>query len=263
MTIDIEEIEDYLEIPIPISDKLILDSSRRVTGPGLLWEKPGAILDVFSDHFEGQEIVDVWLGEIRQVLDAIDWPNSQIKTRIFDTGVNLAISASIDLLYSAVFVVETSWHLSACKMLGEQPDDFDNLIQDLKKVISMEQNPPVLELQKIARAKGIDVLWDDDFVSLGHGKGSEKWGINEIPAPEDVNWAALHNVPVALITGTNGKSTSVRLSTAIGEAAGLVAGSTSTDYVKLGDEVLDYGDYSGPGGARMLLRDKRLEIAFL
>ena len=33
--------------------------------------------------------------------------------------------------------------------------------------------------------------------------------------------------------------------------------------MKLGDDVLDYGDYSGPGGARMLLRDKRLEIAFL
>ncbi|MDG1859925.1 MAG: Mur ligase family protein, partial [Emcibacteraceae bacterium] len=103
----------------------------------------------------------------------------------------------------------------------------------------------------------------DDFVSLGHGKGSEKWGINEIPAPDDVNWDLLHNVPVALITGTNGKSTSVRLSTAIAEAAGLVGGSTSTDYVKLGNDVLDYGDYSGPGGARMLLRDKRLEIAYL
>ena len=55
----------------------------------------------------------------------------------------------------------------------------------------------------------------------------------------------------------------MRLATAIGESAGLTSGSTSTDFVKLGDEVLDYGDYSGPGGARMLLRDKRLEIAFL
>ena len=73
----------------------------------------------------------------------------------------------------------------------------------------------------------------------------------------------LYNLPVALITGTNGKSTSVRLTTAIAEAAGMTAGSTSTDFVKLGADVLDYGDYSGPGGARMLLRDERLEIAFL
>jgi len=263
MTINIEEIEDYLDIRIPSSDKISLDSSRRVTGPGLLWEKPGAILDVFSDHFEKQVIIDVWLKEIDRVLSAIDWKESQTKTRIFDTGVNLAISASIDLLYSAVFVVETSWHLSACRLLSETPDNFDDLITDLKKVISMEQNPPLLALQKAARARNIDVLWDDDFVSLGHGKGSQKWGINEILAPDDVSWDELYNVPVALITGTNGKSTSVRLSTAIAEAAGLTAGSTSTDYVKLGNDILDYGDYSGPGGARMLLRDKRLEIAFL
>lgn len=263
MTINIEEIEDYLDIRIPTSEKINLDSSRRITGPGLLWEKPGAILDVFSDHFNKQDIVNVWLEEITRVLAAINWTNSQTKTRIFDTGVNLAISASIDLLYSAVFVVETSWQLAACRLLDEKSDEFDNLISDLQNVISMEQNPPILLLQKAAEMRKIDVLWDDDYVSLGHGKGSKKWGINEIPSPEDVNWDKLHNVPVALITGTNGKSTSVRLSTAIAEAAGFVGGSTSTDYVKLGQEVLDYGDYSGPGGARMLLRDKRLEIAFL
>ena len=263
MTINIEEVEDYLDIRIPKSEKIRLESSRRVTGPGLLWEKPGAILDVFSDHFDKQEIVNVWLEEITRVLAAINWINSQTKTRIFDTGVNLAISASIDLLYSAVFVVETSWQLTACRLLDEKADDFDSLISDLRAVIAKEQNEPVLLLQKVAEMRKIDVLWDDDYVSLGHGKGSKKWGINEVPSPNDVNWDKLHNVPVALITGTNGKSTSVRLSTAIAEAAGLVGGSTSTDFVKLGQEVLDYGDYSGPGGARMLLRDKRLEIAFL
>ena len=121
-----------------------------------------------------------------------------------------------------------------------------------------------MRLQEVAaEKKNIDVLWDDDFVSLGHGTGSQKWGINEIPNVDEVNWDNLHNVPVAMITGTNGKSTSVRLSTAIAEAAGMVSGSTSTDFVKLGDDILDYGDYSGPGGARMLLRDKRLEMAFL
>lgn len=263
MTINIEEIEDYLDIRIPISEKLLLESSRRVTGPGLLWDKPGAILDVFTDHFEKEIVRDTWLSEIRKVLSAIGWTESETKTRIFDTGVNLAISASIDLLYSAVFVVETSWQMAACRLLGKEPDDFEALISDLRKVIKMEQNPSVLELQRYAKKLGIDVLWDDDFISLGHGKGSQKWEINAIPQVGDVNWSALHNVPVALITGTNGKSTSVRLSTAIAEAANMVGGSTSTDYVKLGDEVLDYGDYSGPGGARMLLRDKRLEIAFL
>lgn len=50
---------------------------------------------------------------------------------------------------------------------------------------------------------------------------------------------------------------------AIGRAAGKVSGLTSTDFVRVGDDVLDRGDYSGPGGARLLLRDKRLEVACL
>ncbi|MEO7409752.1 MAG: Mur ligase family protein, partial [Sphingomicrobium sp.] len=138
-----------------------------------------------------------------------------------------------------------------------------HLIADLKDVIALEQNPALIRLQQAADARQIDILSDDEWVSLGHGTGSQSWGVNDIPDVDDIAWDGLHNVPVALITGTNGKSTSVRLATAIGEAAGLVGGSTSTDFVKLGDDVLDYGDYSGPGGARMLLRDERLEIAFL
>ena len=70
-------------------------------------------------------------------------------------------------------------------------------------------------------------------------------------------------MPLSLITGTNGKSTSVRLAAQIAKAAGICAGVTSTDFIKVGDTIIDDGDYSGPGGARMLLRDKRCEMAFL
>ena len=59
------------------------------------------------------------------------------------------------------------------------------------------------------------------------------------------------------------KSTSVRLLDAIAKAAGQISGVTSTDFVRVGDDVLDKGDYSGPGGARLLLRDRRLQVAFL
>ncbi|MEP4766575.1 MAG: Mur ligase family protein, partial [Roseibium sp.] len=64
-------------------------------------------------------------------------------------------------------------------------------------------------------------------------------------------------------TGTNGKTTTTRLLEAIARASGKVAGLTSTEFVRVGDDILDRGDYSGPGGGRMLLRDKRLEVACL
>ena len=261
--IDIERVENYLEISQPESKLLRLDDSRRITGPGMIWDKRGALVDVLVEGLNKAEIVATWEPEIRRVLDALGWQDSQTHSRIFENGVTLLISAPIDLLYSAVFVMETSFHLTAHKILGSQPDDFDHLIADLKDVIGLEQNPALIRLQQAADSRKIDILSDDDFVSLGHGRGSQVWRVNEIPEVEEIEWNKLHNLPVALITGTNGKSTSVRLATAIGEAAGLISGSTSTDFVKLGDEVLDHGDYSGPGGARLLLRDKRLEIAFL
>jgi len=263
MPADIEIIEEYLTIPQPESAQLLLDDSRRITGPGMIWDKRGALVDVLIDGFDKDGVVTVWESQIVRVLDALGWTDSQTNHRIFENGVTLLISAPTDLLYSAVFVIETSWHLTAHRLLELEPQDFDKLITDLKEVIAMEANPALIALQEAADDKAIDILSDDDFVSLGHGNGSQVWGVNELPDPDDVAWDSLHNLPVALITGTNGKSTSVRLATSIGEAAGMVAGSTSTDFVKLGDEVLDYGDYSGPGGARMLLRDKRLEIAFL
>jgi UDP-N-acetylmuramyl tripeptide synthase len=263
MVADIDLIENYLDIEMPSSPKLVLDDSRRITGPSLLWEKPGALLDILIDGFEKAKVIETWKQEISHVLEATGWTESKIAVRQFENGISIAISAPLDLLYSAVFVIETSWHLCAHKLLGSEPNSFENLIADLVKVVALEKNPTLIDLGNEAQAKGIDILCDDDHISLGHGKGSDVWPVNELPKPDEVDWESLHNLPVALITGTNGKSTSVRLATAIAEAAGLTAGSTSTDFVKLGDDILDRGDYSGPGGARMLLRDKRLEIAFL
>ena len=63
--------------------------------------------------------------------------------------------------------------------------------------------------------------------------------------------------PVALVTGTNGKSTTVRLLAAMVGAAGQVAGLSSSDWVRVGDDILDRGDYSGPSGARFSSRFAR------
>jgi len=65
------------------------------------------------------------------------------------------------------------------------------------------------------------------------------------------------------VTGTNGKTTTVRLVAAMARAAGRVAGLTCTDVISVEGEVIDRGDFSGPGGARTLLRDRRVELAVL
>ena len=260
---DMPDIEDALSIDCASSDRLRLEDSRRLTGPGFLWDHPGAILEVHHKGFDPDRIADLWHKQARRVLDAIGWQQEQIKDRAFEDGLNLAISAPMDQLYSAIFAAETAWHFIAAELLGAPTGDFDRMIADLRDVMAREANPALLRLIEAGAAHGVDVLCDDDEVSVGHGTGSRTWPIAEIPDPDVVDWPAHHDVPIALITGTNGKTTTTRLCAAIAKAAGKVSGLTSTDFVRVGEDVLDRGDYSGPGGARLLLRDKRLEVAYL
>jgi UDP-N-acetylmuramyl tripeptide synthase len=104
-------------------------------------------------------------------------------------------------------------------------------------------------------------LWDDDFVSIGLGKGSETWKVREIPdAPE---WDRYHDVPVGVVTGTNGKTTTVRFATHILRGTNRSVGLSSTDWISVNDRVIDRGDWSGPGGARNVLRERDVDVAIL
>mgnify|MGYP000409560752 FL=1 len=127
----------------------------------------------------------------------------------------------------------------------------------LKQTIAEERNPALLEFINQANIHNVVCLVDDDEISLGMGAKSATWSIDKFPDPKTISWQLYSAIPLALVTGTNGKSTSVRLAAEIAKAASLNAGVTSTDFIKVGDTIIDEGDYSGPGGARMLLRDKR------
>ena len=259
----VEELEEALEIAQPESEQLYLEDSRRLTGPGLMWEKPGAIVEIVAIEMPLDELAAVWHRQARSVLDAVGWGDEQCCCRPHENGINLAISAPMDQLYSAIFVAQAAWHYTASELLEASPLDFEQMLIDLEGVMASEANPPLIALQRAAEAHGVDFISDDDEVSLGHGCGSQTWSVTELPSPDQVDWSSLHDVPVAMVTGTNGKSTCVRLAAAVASAADKIAGVTSTDFVRVGEDILDRGDYSGPGGARMLLRDPRLEVAFL
>jgi hypothetical protein len=237
----IEDIEDALRIDYPTSTHLKVEECRRLTGPGLLWDHPGAVVQVASD-MDADKIAVAWANHARQVLDAVGWGDEHLTARAFEGGINLTLSAPMDQLYSAVFVAETAWHFCASDLLGRQSGDFAAMIADLTAVMAREANPPLIALLNEGARRGVDVLCDDDEVSIGHGIGSQTWPVAALPAPDKVGWDRLHNVPVALITGTNGKTTTTRLLAAIGKAAGRVSGLTSTDFVRVGDDVLDRGD---------------------
>ncbi len=229
----------------------------------MVWDKPGAILDILVEDLDLDRVLDCWYRHLHAVLAQLDCGEPAFTHRRFENGFNLLIEAPLDQLYAAVLTLETTWYFCACELLEVEVEEASVLIEELRQAMREEANPGLIELQQAAHTHQVDFLADDEIVSIGRGAGSSSWDIEAIPAPDEVDWASVRDVPVALITGTNGKSTSVRLLDAIARSAHQVSGVTSTDFVRVGDDVLDRGDYSGPGGARLLLRDQRLQVAFL
>src|SRR5690606_25897273 len=93
--------------------------------------------------------------------------------------------------------------------------------------------------------------------------GSRTWSLAALPDPDEVDWSALQDVPTALVTGSNGKTTSVRLLAAMLRAHGLATGWSCTDGLFVDRVQLQGGDYSGPAGARAVLRHPGVQAAVL
>lgn len=258
-----DDVSEALEIPIAGSDALKTGEARRLTGPGLLLAGPGAVLEAEFTGFPPARVQALWHHHARRVLDGVGWGAERSVDRLFQGGISVAVSAPADQLYSACFVVQTAWHFVAADLLWQPRGAFAAMLADLREVMAREADPALLALANAASERGIEVLADDEFVTLGHGVKSQSWSADLIPTPMAVDWDRLGNLPLGLITGTNGKTTTTRLAMAMAEAGGKVAGLTSTDMVRVGGKILEKGDFSGPGGARLLLRDPTLEVGFL
>jgi cyanophycin synthetase len=241
---------------------LELDEARRLTGPNLLWDHPGAILDVFIEDIDKNKVVNVWQKWITTLLTQFGW-QQQTTYRLHSEGANLALSAPMDALYCACDLAELAWHCCVAELKSETLPDWQQRLNELHGELAEELNPALISLLNEAHKHGVSCITDDDDVNLGMGASSDTWPARELPELKDIEWHKYQDIPRVFITGTNGKSTSVRLASHIAKAAGFVAGVTSTDFIRVGDDIIDTGDYSGPGGARMLLRDPRTELAFL
>ena len=70
-------------------------------------------------------------------------------------------------------------------------------------------------------------------------------------------------VPIAAVTGTNGKTTTSRMLAHIAKMAGYTPGLTTTDGVYIDGQRTVEGDMTGPVSARMVLADPQIDLAVL
>ena len=109
---------------------------------------------------------------------------------------------------------EWAWAASAFELgiSGDEPD-FDAALKALRSSSDEEANVELMWLIDEAAEHGKTLLWDDDYVSVGLGTGSQTWPVREIP--DALDWERFHDVPIGVVTGTNGKTTTVRFATHI------------------------------------------------
>jgi hypothetical protein len=213
--------------------------ARRLTGPSLLLDRPGSILDVRCTREDAEQLIPVWADHVARMLEELDWPSAQFSTLHLAGGVSLAFTAPIDALYAASEINEWAWAASARELgVAMEAPDFDAAVAAIKASARDESNGELMWLLHEARERGKTALWDDDHVSVGLGRGSETWPVREIADAPD--WNNYHDVPT-----------------------GHKVGCSSTDWIAINDDVLDRGDWSGPGGARTVLRHQEVDVAIL
>lgn len=237
--------------------------ARRLTGPNVLGAESGAVLDIACNAEEADTLIPFCEGQIRQMLDAVGWSSEQVTHVRLHGGISIMFSAPIDALYAASAINEWVWACCDAEFNGALPVDFANSVNEIRAAIDAEVNPSLLALEKSADEHGKAFLWDDDEVSIGHGARSQVWPFRELPHPHDLQWQDYDNIPVGIVTGTNGKTTSVRIAKHILQTAGRNVGVSCTDWVAVNDNIVDRDDWSGPGGARMVLRQDCVDVAIL
>lgn len=196
-------------------------------------------------------------------------------------GFELIIPCPPDRLYTATEINEHAWEVGCG--VGDLDDNFQYIESGFdvhqrfrdgrdareyfRAIDAAEREPAVAALTAEAASRGLPVFADDDDISIGAGAGSVTYAIKALPAPADVPWPQLSAIPIAMVTGSNGKTTTTRLIAAMLDAASEKyaghVGICGTEGVLFGREWVERGDYSGPAGARQVLRDKRVTAAVL
>jgi cyanophycin synthetase len=258
-------------------------------GANLFFSVTGAVLNVTGVALDAPLIAQ-WRRHVDRATSRFPWYPSQTVARRHAGGVHLAVSAPHDQLFLATEINE--WALCTAlieadpvrwirleealraeafenPVAGNPASEFPPVLAEeaalarFERISKLESNPKLSALLSRAAEHQLPTIVDEEILTIGAGTGGRDFALNALPRLEDVPWEELGDIPTAVITGSNGKTTTVRLLAACARAAGWHAGYNCTDGVYIDDEALASGDYSGPAGARMVLRDRRVQAAIL
>ncbi|HEX4618541.1 MAG TPA: hypothetical protein VH135_02365, partial [Steroidobacteraceae bacterium] len=190
-------------------------------------------------------LLEGWRARASRARARLGWTVPGVAARRHAGGASLALAAPADQLFTATEVNE--WALCAALLAGD-PARWGGLeaalaaappesagdpaagiapvlaeeaaLERLAALASREARPDLMKLLEAAGAHSLPYVLDEALLTLGAGMGGRDFELGSLPAVAAVPWGALHDIPTALVTGSNGKTTSVRLLAACGEAHG-------------------------------------------
>jgi cyanophycin synthetase len=241
-----------------------LIDSRRLTGRTILLDGPGAVIETQPPPEIRTHLGARWRREVRRFSEALGWGEVTRVTRWFEPTLHCALEAPIDQLMLATYVAEWAWELALSGLMNHEVLRRSRIRARLERQRDDAAIPELVDFHARALAEGVQLLVGDGDISIGEGSQSQTFPWEQPPDPAAIDWpSARHRIPIALVTGTNGKTTTTRLLARIASTAGRMTGHCCTDSVEVGGAVLDRDDYSGPGGARKVLRHPKTEFAVL
>ncbi|MES2306641.1 MAG: Mur ligase family protein [Gemmatimonadota bacterium] len=217
----------------PLSDTPDFSDSRRLFGPSLWLDLPGVVLEGTAPPDAAATIASAWEQTVRRLLQALGWPVPHLVAEQRAGHLMLAFTAPGDRLLTATEVNEWAW-ADAVRRAGFAP------------------LPPLLSPGDLPRDEAGAIA---QLAAMAEA---------EILAPSnDLAIVAHADRHVALVTGSNGKTTTTRLIAAMMTAHGWRTGWCCTDGVFIAGEAVEVGDWSGPAGAQRVIADPAVQGAVL
>ncbi len=244
------------------------DSSRRLFGPNPWHAGVGVVLETALDLVPSRALIAQWRTHVERMRQQLDWPTGALVARAHAGGASLFMAAPIDRLLCGTEVNEWAWGAACARPIGMAPGhpaiwDEVSAVHTLQAMARSEVNATLEALADAAHRRTVPMLWGEGSVRLGSGRGGRDWPDTALPAADEVAWSDLSAIPTALVTGSNGKTTTVRLVAAMLHDANRRVGFSCTDGLFVEGEQLEAGDYSGPLGTRTVLRRNDIDAAVL
>lgn len=191
------------------------------------------MLEGWCPPAEAPALMAAWRLTVQRLAGALEWPAPAPLAQLRGGHCTLAFTPPPSALLTGTEVNEWAWEdaLAAAGHVlppplfapGDLPRDAAAALRDLRARAALEARAPLPDL------------------AIAPGPGQR----------------------VALVTGSNGKTTTTRLLAAMTRAAGCTTGWSCTDGVFRDGHRLERGDWSGPGGAQRVVGEPGITCAIL